>query len=130
MAGHETLDQLWYTWSTSGLGSMSMGYRVRAASEGLYDTQGMRYRRVDRFLRYELPQGINMNEFDARNAPISFSFVNNGDETLLIRKVFKGRDLAGRNSVFFTHLIAGLPREFPARYAIRLWHCPQLWVDS
>ena len=130
MVGNEFLDQLWYTWSTSGLGSMSMGYRVRAASEGLYDTQGMRYRRVDRFLRYELPQGININEFDARTAPISFAFVTNGDETLLMRKVFKGRDLAGRNSVFFTHLIAGLPREFPARYAIRLWHCPHLWVDS
>lgn len=126
----ENLDQLWYTWSTNGLGSMPMGYRVRAASGELHDTQSMRYRRVDRFLRYELPQGININEFDSKVAPVSLAFVNNGEERLLIRKVFKGRDLAGRNSVFFTHLIAGLPPSFTARDAIRLWHCPDLWVES
>src|SRR2546428_4396845 len=95
MADNEFLDQLWYTWSKDGLGSMSAGYRVRAASPGLYNLQDMRYRRVDRFLRYELPQGVNSSEFTGRIAPISLSFVDNGDEQLLIRKVFVGRDYAG-----------------------------------
>ena len=130
MIENGNLDQLWYTWSNAGLGSMQMGYRVRAASEGLYETQGMRYRRVDHYLRYELPQGININDFDTRTAPTSFAFVFNGEERLLVRKVFKGRDAAGRNSVFFTHLIAGLPPSFTARDAIRLWYCPNLWVES
>ncbi|HEY0755600.1 MAG TPA: hypothetical protein VGD98_16700 [Ktedonobacteraceae bacterium] len=124
------LDQLWYTWSKNGLDSMAMGYRVRAASGDLHNTQSMRYRVLDRFLRYEAPQGININEFDARIAPISYAFISNGPERLLIRKVFKGRDLVGRNSVFFTHLIAGLPDEFTVRDAIRLWNCSELWVDS
>ncbi len=130
MIENGNLDQLWYTWSTAGLGSMQMGYRVRAASEGLYETQSMRYRRIDHYLRYELPQGININDFDTRTAPTSFAFVFNGEERLLVRKVFKGRDAAGRNSVFFTHLIAGLPPTFTARDAIRLWYCPNLWVES
>lgn len=124
------LDQLWYTWSKNGLDSMAMGYRVRAASGDLRNTQGMRYRVLDRFLRYEPPQGLNINEFDARTAPTSYAFISNGQELLLIRKVFKGRDLAGRNSVFFTHLVAGLPDTFTMRDAIRLWDCPELWVDS
>ena len=124
------LDQLWYTWSKNGLDAMAMGYRVRAASGELRNTQSMRYRVIDRFLRYEPPQGININEFDARIAPISYAFISNGPEHLLIRKVFKGRDLAGRNSVFFTHLIAGLPDEFTARDAIRLWDCTDIWVES
>ncbi len=96
----EGLDQLWYTWSQHGLG-VGTGYRVRAASGELRNTQSMRYRLLDRFLRYELPQGININEFDARNAPISYAFISNGPERLLIRKVFKGRDPAGRNPVFY-----------------------------
>ena len=124
------LDQLWYTFSKDGFGSMTAGYRVRAASPGLYNLQDRRYRLVDRFLPYTLPRGINPSEFNARIAPISLSFVNNGAENLLIRKVFVGRDFAGRNSVFFTHLIAGLPREFTARDAIHLWYCPELWVES
>ena len=124
------LDQLWFTWSTSGLGSMPMGFRVRAASEGLYDTQSIRYRRLNRFLSYKLPEGTNISEFNKRIAPVSLSFIDNGDERLLIRKVFIGQDAVGRNGVFFTHLIAGLPREFTARDAIRLWNCPTLWVES
>ena len=132
MAGNTELelDQLWFTWSTAGLGAMPMGFRVRAASEGLYDTQGMRYRRVNRFLSYEPPEGAPISEFNSRIAPISLSFVHNGDERLLIRKVFTGQDVVGRNGAFFAHLIAGLPREFTARDAIRLWYCPELWVES
>src|SRR6266849_2786620 len=114
------LDQLWFTWSTAGLGSMPMGFRVRAASEGLYDTLEMRYRRVNRFLNYELPEGASVSEFNRRIAPISLSFVDNGDERLLIRKVFTGLDGVGRNGVFFTHLIAGLPRGFTGRSAVPL----------
>ena len=126
------LDQLWYTWSTSGLGPMSMGFRVRAASEGFHahEMQNMRYRRVNRLLGYTVPEGAPISEFNSRIAPISLSFVDNGDERLLIRKVFTGQDSMGRNGVFFTHLIAGLLREFSARDAIRLWYCPDLWVES
>ncbi|HEU0001512.1 MAG TPA: hypothetical protein VFQ36_11460 [Ktedonobacteraceae bacterium] len=134
MAGNTglELDQLWYTWSTAGLGAMPMGFRVRAASEGFHahEMQNIRYRRVSRLLGYEPPEGASVSEFNSRIAPISFSFVHNGDERLLIRKVFTGQDALGRNGVFFTHLIAGLPRDFSARDAIRLWYCPDLWVDS
>src|SRR5579872_5106417 len=97
------LDQLWFTWSPYGLGSMPMGFRVRAASEGLYDTQGMRYRGIDRFLDYQLPAHVSPYEFESRIAPpISFSFIDNSYynvyhgsderyERLLIRKVYNGR---------------------------------------
>src|SRR5579864_3653995 len=93
------LDQLWFTWSTFGLGSMPMGFRVRAASEGFYDTQGLRYRRVNRFLSYKMPEGASVSEFNPNIAPISLSFVYNGEaqERLLIRKVFTGADGVGRN---------------------------------
>ncbi len=109
---------------------MQAGFRVRAASEGLYDTYGMRYRCVNRFLNYELPEGASVSEFNSRIAPISLSLVDNGDERLLIRKVFTGLDGVGRNGAYFTHLIAGLPRGFTAREAIELWYCPELWVES
>ena len=56
--------------------------------------------------------------------------MNNGEERLLIRKVYIGQDAVGRNGNFFTHLIAGLPKEFTARDAIHLWYCPDLWVES
>ena len=134
MAGNTglELDQLWFTWSTAGLGAMPMGFRLRAASEGFHsnEMQNLRYRRVSRLLGYELPEGASASEFNSRIAPISLSFVHNGDERLLIRKVFTGQDVVGRNRAFFTHLIAGLPREFIARDAIRLWYCPELWVES
>lgn len=123
------LDQLWYTWSPNGLDAIAMDYRVRAASGELHNTQSLRYRTLDRFLRYNPPQNMNSNELDARTAPVSYAFLSNGSEHLLVRKVFKGRDLAGRNSVYFTHLIAGLPDEFTARDAIRLWNS-RLWVES
>lgn len=118
----DQLDQLWYTWSTSGLGSHPVGYRVRAASPGLHDIESLRYRKLDRYLRYDLPQGIDDSTFDPSTAPIALAFVNNGDERILVRRVFRGRDIAGRQSVYFSHLIAGLPKDFTARDAICLWH--------
>jgi hypothetical protein len=124
------LDQLWYTWTTYGLSGQSKGYGVRAASQGLYDIQGMRYRRVDRFLRYEPPKGVRAAEFTQSIAPITLAFINNGDENMLVRKVFVGQDAHGRNGVFFAHLIAGLPSSFTARDAIRLWYCPKLWIET
>ena len=66
----------------------------------------MCYKKVDRYLRYELSQGVNFSEFDVSKAPLSLSLVNNGDERLLICKVFKGRDAAGRQSVYFSYLIS------------------------
>src|SRR5712691_6707419 len=102
MFGNLELDQLYYTWSTNGLGAMPMGYRVRAASEGLYDIQGLRYRRVDRFLRYVSPKGVSTLNFNQSIAPITLAYINNGDENLLIHKVFVGQDAHGRNSVYFT----------------------------
>ena len=132
MTEPKELDQLWYTWSTNGLGSMPMGFRVRAASARFHDVQGMDYKRVDRFVRYEIPKGIRPVELDRRIAPVTLAYIYNGTEYLLVRKVFTGQDANGRNGVFFTHLIAGLPSppDFTARDAIRLWYCPDLWVDS
>src|SRR5207248_4732643 len=74
------LDQLWYTWSRYGLGSMPMGFRVRAASEGLYDIQSLRYHSLDRFLGYVLPEGVSTASFEPREAPITLAFLNNGQE--------------------------------------------------
>ena len=132
MEDKRQLDQLWYTWSTSGLGAMPMGFRVRAASTRFHDIQGMDYRRVDRFVRYEPPKGIRPIEINQRNAPVTLAYVSNGAEYLLVRKVFIGQGVHQRNGVFFTHLIAGLPSppDFTARDAIRLWYCPELWVES
>jgi len=132
MFDNDNLDQLWYTWSTAGLGSMNMGYRVRAASPELHDTNSMRYRQLDRLLRYELPLDMDPSMLDQHTAPISLLFIKNGGENLLIRKVFKGRDAgrdaAGRYSVYFTHLIV-VPSSFTAREAISLWNYP-FWADS
>jgi hypothetical protein len=124
------LDQLWYTWSTAGLDAINAGYRVRAASEGLWDIQGIRYRRLSRFLAYNLSEEIQASNLDASVAPVSLAFITTPEERLLIRKVFTGKDLAGRNSKFFIHLIAGLPNSFTAREAIRLWDCAELWRTS
>lgn len=127
------LDQLWYTWSNYGLGAAQVGFRVRAASEGFQDIQGERYRRVDRFLRYDLPARASSGKLQSQvpiQAPVTLAFVNNGYESLLVRKVFIGKDLYGRNGNFFAHLVAGFPPEFTARDAIRLWVCPRLWVES
>ena len=138
------LDQLWFTWSRDGLGSMSAGFRVRAASKGLYDISGERFRRISPFLNYQLPADISPYEFESHIAPpISLSFIygykdyydhfhslNDRDERLLIRKVYIGRDAVGRPGVYFTHLITGFPDDFTARDAIRLWHCPKLWAET
>lgn len=135
MANNEVsgkIEQIWYTWSTSGLGTMSAGYRVRAVSEGLKDIYGTRYRHLDSELRYTLPQGqgFNNNDFTRENAPICLAFLHDGFEKILVRKVFLGRDISGRNSVYFSHLLAGLPESFTPRDAILLWRCPALWKES
>ncbi len=128
------LDQLWYTWSTSGLEAIHSGYRVRAASDGLRETQSKRNRQLERYYQYSLPAGLDLNTFDAGTAPVSLSLVDHKTETkherLLIRKVFKGLDTFKRGSVYFVHLIAGLPETFTARQAISLWNCSELWRDS
>jgi hypothetical protein len=124
------LDQLWYTWSTSGLDAISAGHRVRAASEGLQDLQSLRYKSLSRYLSYHLSEEIKSSNVDTNTAPISLAFVNTSTERLLMRKVFTGNDAAGRKSAFFIHLIAGLPETFTAREAICLWDCPDLWCTS
>src|SRR5258708_9075518 len=97
------LDQLWYTWSKNGLDAMAPGYRVRAASGELRNTVSLRYRMLDRFLRYETPQGMALSELTPAAAPLSLALLNNGSEGLLIRKVFKGLDPTRRNPVYFIH---------------------------
>src|SRR2546429_9660114 len=63
------IDQLLYTRSDVGLGNLSVGYRVRAASPGLENIRGERYRSVDRFLRYQFPPDINPNTLSPQDAP-------------------------------------------------------------
>lgn len=119
------VEQICYTWSVNGLGRMNVGYRVRAVSPGLRDLQSARFAHIDSYLRYRQPDGVATSE-----APVCLSLAYNGYERILVRKVYRGVDLSNRPSVYFSHLLAGLPDDFTARHAIRLWHCPQLWRET
>ncbi len=122
----KTIGQLWYTWSTIGLDSISVGYRVRAASPSLSNLQSNRYNSMARYLQYQLPQGIDSNSVSPEQAPISFTFAKNEYGKLLAHKVYVGRDGVGRAGNHFAHLLAYLPEDFSARDAIELWGSP-LW---
>lgn len=134
-----TIDQLWYTWSHKGLGEIYRGYRIRAASIGLHSIRNIRVKALDRFQRYQLPQGADpvvaqsLRHPDANDglnvAPICLSLIDTGQERILVRKVYTGRDALGRPGVFFVHLLAGLPENFTATYAIQLWNSP-FWQRS
>src|SRR6266700_7294587 len=127
------LEQLWYTWSTEGLGGV-VGLQIRAASEGLMDINSSRVRSFRTYLDYYLPQGTDSYTAKTENSPICLTFAdpaagtqkvasdqrkdshaakqknprdssNQATTHILVRKVYKGKDNYGRAGVYFAHLI-------------------------
>jgi hypothetical protein len=120
------IDQLWYTSSSFGLRG-SLGFQVRAASRDLLDKNSPRFERVSRLLYYYLPQGATPYNTTPAEAPVCMVFTRSGGEKLLAHKAYVGKDPIGRPGNFFVHLLAGLPEDFTARQAIRLWGVFDLW---
>jgi GTPase-associated protein 1, N-terminal domain type 2/GTPase-associated protein 1, middle domain len=122
------IEQLWYTWSTVGLGSVT-GFRVRAASSGLADIRSERFRVLERYLHYDLPVGVDPYEANTENAPYCLSLLDVADTRILVHKVYIGKDAYGRPGVHFIHLLEGLPHTFLAQNAIQFWKSP-FWQQS
>src|SRR5439155_26224973 len=117
-----TLEQLWYTWSTVGLGSLSAGFRIRAASRGLSDVSSPRVRVLDRYLRYVLPTGTDPFAITPDMAPVCLSLIQTEQgERILVNKTYTGKDGVGRPGAFFVHLLTNLPPDFSAAQVISLW---------
>ena len=121
------LEQLWYTWSTIGLGPLSAGFRIRAASRGLSDVTSPRVQALDRYLRYILPVGTDPFAITPDMAPVCLSFIETeSGERILVYKTYAGKDSVGRPGAFFVHLLSNLPPDFSASQAITLWRSPFL----
>ncbi|GER87691.1 hypothetical protein KDW_18530 [Dictyobacter vulcani] len=127
-------EQLWYTWSAEGAGSM--GFKIRAASPGLIaenNAVNLDDERIQAFLkhaRYVLPQNTkDSGDMPFPQAPISLAFVKVQHEYILLQKSYSTSDGTGRSGNFFTHLVSDLPDipssagmlPFTAREAISVW---------
>jgi hypothetical protein len=128
------LDQLCYTWSTVGYGSLSAGLRIRAASTGLQVINDERVKSLDRYLRYNLPQGADRLAIQKNLdlAPLSLALIRveqGARERILVHKKYTGRDGVGRLGNFFIHLLASLPDTFSVADAISLWRS-SFWYTS
>src|SRR2546421_12745914 len=81
------LEQLWYTWSAVGLGSLTAGFRIRAASQGLSDVRSPHMLALDRYLRYVLPAGTDPFAITPDMAPICLSLIQTEQgERILVNK--------------------------------------------
>lgn len=122
------IEQLWYTWSTTGIGGAGRGFQIRAASPNLIASQRSLFGIIANFASYQLPDDINPTDFlDTMNAPVSLTLINSSPHgKILAHKVYCGSDGFGRPGNFFTHMLVGLPEDFSAREAIRLWKSP-IW---
>src|SRR6266567_1964379 len=122
-----TLEQLWYTWSAVGLGPLSAGFRIRAASRGLSDVSSPHVQALDRYLRFVLPAGTDPFAITPDMAPICLSLIQTEQgEWILVNKTYIGKDGVGRPGAFFVHLLSNLPPDFSAPQAISLWRSPFL----
>ncbi|GCE31234.1 hypothetical protein KDA_67180 [Dictyobacter alpinus] len=113
------MDQLWYTWSTVGLGSVT-GHRVRAASHELADLHGDWYREIERHLQYELPDGINPYDMTTESAPHSLAYINTERGLIMLHRAYAGEDAYGRAGAFFVHVLANL-KDSSSSAAINSW---------
>ena len=129
-----TIDQLCYTWSTIGYSSsLAAGFRIRAASPGLQAINDDRVKRLDRYLRYRLPEGADRFEVqkNLEQAPICLALIKSElGEYILVHKKYVGQDGLGRLGNFFIHLLAGLPPDFSIKDAISLWRSPFWYVSE
>jgi hypothetical protein len=124
------LEQLYFTWSTIGLGDVP-GFRVRAASAAISNINSERYNSLKAYLNYNLPQGTDAYAADATldRTPTGLVYADTGKERIIAQKVYKGRDKYNRPGVYFVHLLAGLPEGFLARDAIDLWRS-RSWITD
>jgi len=113
------LDQLYYT----------AGSQFRAASDGLGNVQGERFRSIRPYLNYELPQGANPLYASTEKSPSCLIFDDTGKERILAQKIYIGKDAYNNVGAYFVHLLAGLPENFLACDAIELWKS-NFWETS
>src|SRR5690349_16487189 len=112
------IEQLCYTWSTTGLSTLPAGFQVRAASQGVFDIYSKQYMAFDAYLRYRLPEGTDDSNTTTETSPYCLALAQAGEKRILVHKVYCGRDAYGRPGVHFAHLLTGLPDTFTARDAI------------
>ncbi|GCE22973.1 GAP1-N2 domain-containing protein [Dictyobacter kobayashii] len=113
------MDQLWYTWSTVGLGSVT-GHRVRAASHELADLHGDWYREIERHLQYELPDGINPYDITTETSPYGLAYIKTEQGLIMLHRAYAGEDAYGRAGAFFVHVLANL-NNISSKDAIGFW---------
>jgi hypothetical protein len=122
-------EQMWYTWSDVGLGTVHAGFQIRAASPALTDIYSERVKRLERYMRYVLPAETDRFAITPAMAPICLAFLRTGqNEYILMQKKYVGRDGVGRLGNFFVHLLV-LDEASDIDNTIALWKSV-LWQDS
>ncbi|GCF08698.1 GAP1-N2 domain-containing protein [Dictyobacter arantiisoli] len=116
------MDQLWYTWSTTGLGSIT-GHRVRAASQNLLNLHSEWYQELEKYLHYTLPEGVNPYESTTASSPYGLAYIVTLAGPCLLQRVYGGKDAYGRAGVSFIHALTNLNDITPLE-AIDSWHSP------
>lgn len=114
------VEQVWYTRATTGLRG-GVGHQPRAATAGLRDVTGERFRRLEPLLRYRLPGGVNEYLVPMGRAPIGLTLRRVGEDWALVRRqpVVPEERLAKR--FYFTHALTWRGDAIGAREAIALW---------
>lgn len=114
--------QLWYTWALHGLDGPSR-FQVRAASQAMAPG-GQLAVLARRLCRYEMPAGV----YDAKDAPISFGWIDSGPTRFVFRRTATRPGDEGQPAAFGAHIIAGPMESCPAKVALSLWNS-DFWRD-
>lgn len=118
------VEQFYVTSSPIGLEKKTAGVQIRAASPGLADPKSPRVIALKEICVYELPKGVAEHSAKPEDSPTNLTFTKIGSEQVIVHNVYVGADKHNRSGNFFAHLLAGLPEEWTAREAIRLWNSP------
>ncbi len=103
---NRVVEQMWYTWSDVGLGTVHAGFQIRAASPALTDIYSEHVKRLERYMRYVLPAETDRFAITPAMAPICLSFLRTEqNEYILMQKKYIGRDGVGRLGTFFVTLL-------------------------
>lgn len=111
-----TIEQLWYTWSATGLEGSSR-FQVRAASSGLADLGSRLSQAATSLCSYEHRHG---------SSPVSFGWIDIGLVRFAFHRVDAGNDGWGRPGNLFAHIVAGGVADLPvsrilASFGSALW---------
>ncbi len=109
------LDQLWFTWTTHGLGS-GRGAQVRAATNRLTNGRD-RASSIARRYCYQPP------------GDRAFGWIERDSVRLVFNRVNAGVDGVGREGNYFVHLLLGNPEDLPAEFLWTLYDSP-FWVTG